>query len=268
MSTFSQHRHSDQVAPKSPTKSTRSTFVRLAPQILKSVSGTQNLQPQKLAFIERNSVGQEYLGRPYRQPLSRYEVKAGNVIPAALITGINSDLPGDIVAQVTDNVYDTVTGRALLIPQGTRLIGKYDSFVAFGQSRALVVWQRLVMPNGRSILLDGMIGADRAGYSGLEDEVDYHLKQLGLGVVLSTALSLGGNLAVDDRDDNSILGDAALSVSQEASRTGQQVVRKFLNVQPTITIRPGWPLNVMVNKDIILAPYDPKPVLWHSVQQQ
>ena len=138
----------------------------------------QNGQDRKLLFVnapvDRRTTAPDRLSRP----ASPFVVHAGTVIPAALITGIRSDLPGQITAQVTENIYDTPTGRARLIPQGARLIGVYDSQVAFGQSRILLVWTRLIMPNGRSIVLERQQGADAGGYSGLEDEVDNHWAEL------------------------------------------------------------------------------------------
>lgn len=216
----------------------------------------QNLQTEKQQFLTSTRDTASYLQQPYLRPVSDYEIKAGSVIPAALVTAINTDLPGDITARVTENVYDSVTGRYLLIPQGAVLYGTYDSLISNGQNRALVVWNRLIMPNGRSIVLENMPGADKLGQAGLSDKVDYHLDKLALSVALSTAIAYGGNLA---RDNSSSRGDEAdivgATVSQEASRIGQRVVDRQLDVQPTITIRSGWPLRVLVNKDIVLAPY-------------
>jgi type IV secretion system protein VirB10 len=154
----------------------------------------QNGQDRKLAFV--NAPVDRRTTSPDRvaAPASSYVVQAGNVIPAALLTGIRSDLPGQITAQVSENVYDSPTGRFLLIPQGSRLIGIYDSQVAFGQSRVLLVWIRLIMPNGRSIVLERQPGANPAGYSGLEDEVDNHWGALFKAAVLSTLLGVGSEL--------------------------------------------------------------------------
>lgn len=214
----------------------------------------QNLQGQKLSFLNEFAVGGTYLERPYQAPISKYEVKAGTVIPGALVTVVDSDLPGDVIAQVTQNVYDTVTGRYLLIPQGAKLYGRYDSVVAYGQSRALVAWQRLIMPNGYSIQLDGMIATDRTGASGLSDEVDYHLSRLASGILMSTAISWAGNLA-DDEGDGDSFNDVGATVAQEASRVGQEITRRNLDVQPTIRVRAGYPVRVLVNQDMVLSPY-------------
>jgi type IV secretory pathway VirB10-like protein len=178
-------------------------------------------------------------------------------VPAALITGIRSDLPGQITAQVTENIYDTPTGRARLIPQGTRLIGVYDSQVAFGQSRVLLVWTRLIMPNGRSIVLERQPGADTAGYSGLEDEVDNHWGALFRAALLSTLLGVGSELgSTSGTGSNSdVITALRRGSSDSLNQTGQKVVQQNLNIQPTLTVRPGFPVRVIVNRDLVLDPY-------------
>jgi len=159
-----------------------------------------------------------------------------------------------VTAQVTENVYDTVTGRTLLIPQGARLVGTYDSVVAFAQSRALLVWKRIIMPDGSSIVIDNLPATDAAGYAGLEDQVDYHTWRLLTGVALSTLLGVGSQLTFGDQQSN--LVQAIRESSQESiNRAGQRITEKNLNIQPTITIRPGWPLRVVVHKDLVLRPY-------------
>jgi type IV secretion system protein VirB10 len=175
----------------------------------------------------------------------------------AFITGIRSDLPGQITAQVTEAVFDTPTGRIRLIPQGARLIGTYDSQVAFGQSRVLLVWTRLIMPNGRSIVLERQQGADARGHSGLADEVDNHWKELLGAAALSTLLGVGSELGsgADTGSNTAILQALRLGATNSLNQTGQQVVRRNLNIQPTLTIRPGFPFRVMVNRDLILEPY-------------
>jgi type IV secretion system protein VirB10 len=179
---------------------------------------------------------------------------AGSIIAASLITGLNSDLPGVVVAQVTENVYDTVTGRTLLIPQGSRLIGSYDSVIAFGQSRALLVWRRIVLPNGSSIQIDNLPATDDAGYAGLEDEVDFHTWRLIKGVVLSTLLGVGTELSLGG-EESDLLRALRESTQQNVNRAGQRITERNLNIQPTITVRPGWPLRVIVHKDLVLRPY-------------
>jgi type IV secretion system protein VirB10 len=179
---------------------------------------------------------------------------AGTIISASLITGLNSDLPGEVTAQVTENVYDTVTGKILLIPQGSRLIGSYDSVIAFGQSRALLVWQRIIMPDGSSIQIDNLPATDAAGYVGLEDEVDYHTWTLLKGIALSTLLGVGTQVTFGNSQSD-LVQAIAQSSQESTSQAGQRIVEKDLNVQPTITVRPGWPLRVIVNKDLVLRPY-------------
>lgn len=218
----------------------------------------QNGQDRKLAFltatVDRRTVSPDRVTRP----ASPYIVQAGTVIPGALITGIRSDLPGQITAQVTENVYDTPTGRFLLVPQGARLIGIYDSQVTFGQSRVLLVWTRVIMPNGRSIVLERQPGADSAGYAGLEDQVDNHWGELFKAAALSTFLAVGTELGAgsDSNSNNSAIIQALRhGASDSLNQTGQQVVRRSLNIQPTLTVRPGFPVRVVVNRDLILAPY-------------
>lgn len=217
----------------------------------------QNGQDSKLLFvnapIDRRTAAPDRLSRPP----SPFVIQAGTIIPAALITGIRSDLPGQITAQVTENIFDSPTGRAKLVPQGARLIGIYDSQVAFGQSRVLLVWTRLIMPNGRSIVLERQQGADAGGYSGLEDEVDNHWAELGKAALLSTLLGVGAELGsgADTGSNTNILQALRLGSANSLNQTGQQVVRRNLNIQPTLTIRPGFAVRVMVNRDLVLEPY-------------
>jgi type IV secretion system protein VirB10 len=218
---------------------------------------TQNGQDSKLLFVnapvDRRTTAPDRLSRP----MSPFVVQAGTIIPAALITGIRSDLPGQITAQVTENIFDSPTGRFLLIPQGTRLIGVYDSQVAFGQSRVLLVWTRLIMPNGRSIVLERQPGADTAGYAGLEDDVDNHWGALFKAALLSTLLGVGSELGAgsDTGNNGDIIQALRHGASDSLNQTGQKVVQRNLNIQPTLTIRPGFPVRVIVNRDLVLGPY-------------
>ena len=221
-----------------------------------------DVQPANGQGVKRqfaaNARMDDYLANGLRDPVSRWEVKAGTVIPAALLTAINSDLPGEIIAQVTEPVYDHVTGRTVLIPQGSRLIGQYDSQIAYGQERALIAWNRIVMPNGRSINIGAMEGADLTGASGLKDQVDGHFWQLARGIMLSTVFSVGAASAQDASARSSgslVLNSAGTGVANEAEQVGSQITSRDLNRQPTIKVRAGWPLRVLVNKDMILAPY-------------
>ena len=158
---------------------------------------------------------------------------------------------------MTENIFDTPSGRLLLVPQGARLIGTYDSQIAFGQSRVLLVWTRLIMPNGRSIVLERQQGADAGGYSGLEDEVDNHWVELFKAALLSTILGVGAELGsgADSGSNTGIIQALRLSAANSLNQTGQQVVRRNLNIQPTLTIRPGFPVRVIVNRDLVLEPY-------------
>jgi type IV secretion system protein TrbI len=213
-----------------------------------------NMQDRKRAFltapVDRKTVSSDRLANP----ASRYIVQAGAVIPAALITGLRSDLPGQVTAQVTENVYDSPTGGYLLIPQGSKLIGTYDSQISFGQDRVLLVWTRLILPNGRSIVLERQPGADTQGFAGLEDEVDHHWGRLFGAAALSTLLGIGSELGATN-NDSAILTALRRGSTDSLNQTGQQVVRRNLNIQPTITIRPGFPVRVIVNRDLVLAPY-------------
>lgn len=214
----------------------------------------QNMQDRKGAFLnaptDRRTVSPDRL-QPKASP---YIVQAGTAIPAALITGIRSDLPGQITAQVTEAVYDSPTGQYLLIPQGARLIGQYDSSVSFGQSRVLLVWTRLIMPDGTSIVLERQPGADTQGYAGLADQVDYHWWQLPKAAVLSTILSVGAEAGTSNSENN-LAQAIRMGASNSISQTGQQIVQRQLNIQPTLTIRPGFPVRVIVTRDLVLAPY-------------
>ena len=215
----------------------------------------QNAQGRKLDFVNQRDDRNIYNPHAIQDPVSPYEVMAGTLISASLITGLDSDLPGLVVAQVTQNVYDTVTGRMLLIPQGARLIGTYDSVVAFGQARALVVWQRIIMPDGSSIQIDNLPATDPQGYSGLEDDVDYHTWALLKGVVISTLLGAGTQLSLGGTQQSDLVTAIRQSTQDSLSQAGQQITQKNLNIQPTIKVRPGWPLRVIVHKDLVLRPY-------------
>ncbi len=214
----------------------------------------QNLQGRKLDFLDQGVDADIYNPHALQDPASPYQVMAGTVIAASLITGINSDLPGRVIAQVTDNVYDTVSGRYVLIPQGSRVIGTYDSVVAFGQERALVVWQRIIMPDGASLVIENLPATDTAGYAGLEDEVNFHTWRLLQGVVLSTLLGVSTELTFGD-DESDLVRAIRQSTQNSVNQVGQRITERNLNVQPTIMVRTGWPLRIIVNKDLVLRPY-------------
>jgi type IV secretion system protein VirB10 len=213
-----------------------------------------NNQQRKLDFLNDKSAAGIYNSHTLQDPASPYQVMAGTVIEAALVTGLNSDLPSEVIAQTTTPIFDSVTGQILLVPQGSRLIGSYDSVIAFGQSRALVVWRRIVLPDGSSIEIDNLPATDAAGYAGLEDEVDFHTWRIIKGVALATLLGVATELSIGDGQSD-LVRALQQSAQQSTNAAGQRLIEKNLNIQPTITVRPGWPLRVIVEKDLVLRPY-------------
>ena len=219
---------------------------------------TQNRQDQKEAFLKAGTTETRNSGN-LKMPASPYQVMAGTVIAGALVTGIKSDLPGDVIATVTEPVYDTATGKLLLIPQGSRILGRYNSQVSYGQSRVQVVWNRIILPDTSSLTLDNLAGTDPAGYSGLEDGVDWHWDRIFAGAVLTTLLGVGAELAAPENRQN---GDRVVvagrdSLQDSVNQVGQEMTRRNLNIQPTLTERPGLPVRIIVNRDLALRPYQP-----------
>ena len=194
------------------------------------------------------------LDATYLPPRSPYTVQAGSTISAALVTALNSDQPGRVIAQVSENVFDSVTGEQLLIPQGARLLGTYDADANYGDQRLLIVWNRLIMPNGWSIALRGMPGADASGSSGLHGDVDAHIGRIAVASLLSGALGVAANQSQDGESNrlSQSVGDAA---AQQAAQTGSRIVDRELNVRPTLRIRAGARVRVLVNQDVVLRPY-------------
>jgi type IV secretory pathway VirB10-like protein len=233
-------------------------------QALENDYDSQNMQSRKEAFLTGASTRQadDYLRSTREAPLSRYEIKAGWEIPAVLEQALNSDLPGELKALVTSNVYDTATGLYLLIPQGSRIVGKYDSHVSYGQDGVQVSWSRIIYPDASSIDLDGMIGLDSHGNSGLRDKVDRHYRRL-IGFSVLTSLFTAA-FEISQRNSQSALTyptpaqTAGSAVGQELTQTGAQITRRNLNVQPTIKVPAGYKFTVRVNRDILFeAPYEP-----------
>lgn len=212
-----------------------------------------NAQGHKATFVATTDTHGPVNPHALMPTTSPYTLSAGSVIAASLITGLRSDLPGLVTAQVTERVYDSATGRILLIPQGSRLVGSYDSVVAFGQKRALLVWQRIILPNGSSMQLDNEPATDPSGYAGLVDKVDFHTWLLLRGVVLSTLLGVGAELQFSG--DGDLVRALRESTQQSVSQAGDQLASRNLQVQPTITIRPGAPVRLVVHRDIILRPW-------------
>lgn len=204
-----------------------------------------NADIKELGYLPNSVVGQQ----------SRYELKRGSVIPAIMITGINSDLPGRITAQVSQNVYDSATGRSLLIPQGSKLFGRYDSKVSFGQNRVLVVWTDLVFPNGATLQIGNMAGTDPEGYGGFEDEVNHHYVRTFGSAILVALIGAGIDMAVPQSStlaSQATASDAARrNFTESFGRVAEQSVSKNMNVQPTIEIRPGYMFNVLVDQDMV-----------------
>ena len=221
-------------------------------------TAVQNRQDQKEAFLKGGSTETRNSGN-LQMPSSPYQVMAGTVIAGALVTGIKSDLPGDVIATVTEPVYDTATGKFLLIPQGSRILGKYNSQVSYGQSRVQVVWNRVILPDTSSLKLDNLAGTDPAGYAGLEDGVDWHWDRVFAGAALTTLLGVGAELAAPEnrQDGNRIVIAGRDSAQDSINQVGQEMTRRNMNIQPTLTERPGLSVRIIVNRDLVLRPYQP-----------
>lgn len=221
-------------------------------------TAVQNRQDQKEAFLKAGST-ETCNSSNLALPASPYQVMAGAVIAGALVTGIKSDLPGDVIATVTEPVFDTATGKFLLIPQGSRILGRYNSQVSYGQSRVQVVWHRIILPDTSSLTLDNLVGTDPAGYSGLEDDVDWHWDRIFAGAVLTTLLGVGAELAAPEnrQDGNRIVIAGRDSAQDSINQVGQEITRRNMNIQPTLTERPGLPVRIIVNRDLVLRPYQP-----------
>ena len=237
-----------------------------------SNNGLENAQEtngwmRKEAFL-RKALPAEYSQHTRVFPVSAYELKAGALLPCVLISGLNSDLPGNLIAHVSENVWDTSTGHYLLIPRGSRLIGSYDNQIAYGQNRALVIWSRLIFPDGSSLLLDNLHGSDQGGYSGFKARVDRHWGTLITSALMVSLLGTGVQLASDrgrnnnnNNNNNRSVGDifaerAANAISQALT----QIINKNVNRQPTLTVRPGYRFTVFVQHDIIF------PKVWNEAQ--
>ena len=214
----------------------------------------------RLAGVSKATASRALSGRGYVADGTRRKVEAAaaeigfiaSPDAASLVTGLNSDLPGMVLAQVTETVRDSATGRTVLIPQGARLIGRYESGVAYGQRRAMLVWQRIVFPDGSSVALNDMPVTDRAGYAGLEDKVDFHTWMLLKGAAVSTLLGVGANLSLGGESD--LVQAIRESAQQNTARAGDQLTSRNLQIQPTITIRPGAPIRLLVHRDLVLSP--------------
>jgi len=222
-----------------------------------SLTAEGNDPARKLQFGEQNFSGATHVNNPYLSPspFSR-EVKAGTTIAASLVTGINSDLPGTITARVTRPIYDSVTGRDLLIPQGTRLLGRYDSILSFEQDRVQIAWFRLILPNGGSIQLDNMPGVDQSGYAGIGGKVNNHLGSIATGIGISTTISgLASLLTNSIRTQDTAVDASIQAVQSQSSAVSNSITERYLNRQPTITVEPGTPVFLLLTKDLQLPTY-------------
>ena len=221
-------------------------------------TAVQNRQEQKEAFLKGGSTETRNSGN-LQMPASPYQVMAGTVIAAALVTGIKSDLPGDVIATVTEPVYDTATGKFLLIPQGSRILGRYNSQVSYGQSRVQMVWNRIILPDTSSLTLDNLVGTDPAGYAGVEDEIDRHWGRILASAALTTLLGVVAELAAleNRQDGNRIVIATRNGLQDSVNQVGQEITRRNINIQPTLTARPGMPVRIVAAKDLALRPYQP-----------
>ena len=215
-----------------------------------------NGQASKQQFFNQDIADLGYLPNSVVPQMSPFELKRGSVIPATLITGVNSDLPGRITAQVSQNVYDSATGRRLLIPQGAKLFGRYDSEVTFGQNRVLVVWTDIIFPNGSTLQIGGMAGTDGAGYGGFHDQVDNHYLRTFGSAILVALIGAGTEMLLPDDNSTSTTVDSASDAARRSfaetfGQISEQTVSKNLNVQPTLQIRPGYRFSVLVDRDIV-----------------
>lgn len=218
----------------------------------------QNLQGNKEAFAQSGQQSNAAV-QGLTAPRAPYTLMAGTVISAALVTGIKSDLPGEIIANITEPVYDSATGQHVLIPQGSRLMGRYNSQVAYGQSRVQAVWDRIVLPDTSSVTLDSLAAADPAGFAGLEDDVDWHWDRILAGAALTTLLGVTAELAAPDLSggEGRVVVATRDGLHDSINQVGQEMTRRNMNIQPTLTIRQGMPVRVIVNRDITLRPYRP-----------
>lgn len=231
------------------------TFPDLVIPPYPDMEGDPNYQKKKAEFLKNASINDFVLQKPLTAPISPFEVKAGTIIPITLVTGIVTDNPGDVLGYVQNDVYDTATGRVLLIPAGSIVMGKYNSNVSFGQDRAQAVFNRITLPNMKSIDIGAMNATDRMGQSGLKDKVDARLADVFMSVLMSAILGAGTAVVTEDKDDG-WKTSAGQGAGEQAINVGNIYATKTLNVQPKIWIRPSVTAGLFVSKDIILEPYE------------
>lgn len=248
---------SGETARSTPAAEAQSTTARSPSTEIAAPASPANgdAEDRKAAFVTGGARTPTVNAGRLTVPAGKNVLIAGSTIAAALITGLSSDLPGEVVAQVTEDVFDSTTGLTKLIPQGTRLIGSYDAHVGYGQSRALVVWTRLILPDGRSLDLDRLIGTDAAGQSGFVDHVNHYTGKLLQAGLLSTLFGVGSNIATSGSGNDGIAFAIRDSAGQSVERAGDKLIGHQLDVQPTITIRPGARVRVLVSRDLVLEPW-------------
>lgn len=220
-------------------------------------ASAEKLSESAATELLKRTANKGYLQQQKQKQISPYELKAGWILPATLITGVNSDLPGSILAQISQNIYDSATGRYLLIPQGTKVVGEYKSNVLYGQERVLTAWTKLIYPNGDTLNLEGMNGTSQDGYSGFTDEVDNHYLRIFGSAFLMSSITAG--IALNDKSSTSgekeTTADKAMAQAiDQMSTVATEMIRKNMNIAPTLKIRPGYKFNIFVTKDIILEP--------------
>ena len=244
-----------------PGMSSASPSLPSVPGIVGGATQPQDAHDERASFLASAGASRDRLFAARQDDLSPYELHAGSVIPATLLTGINADLPGTIVGQVRNDVFDSVTGTYLLIPRGTKLIGTYDSRIVQGQRRVLVAWTRLLYPDGTSMDISGMAGTDPAGYAGFAANVDEHLNKVFNSALLLSIIGAGAQLSQPQKSGSiyaapSIGQTIAGAVGQQIANTSIQLTQRQMQVPPTLEVPPGYLFDVMVDRDIALpAPY-------------
>lgn len=219
-------------------------------------SSDQNLKDEKINFAKQAVNENTFSGHMLIDKISNYQIFAGSVIPGILVTGMNSDLPGTVIGQVSQNVFDSIEGKYLLIPQGSKLIGIYDTKTSYAQTRGHVIWQRLILPNGKSMVLENLAGADQQGYTGFKDKVRSHYARVLWSALLGGAITGGVAAATHVDDEDSFKAEAGAQAASNISNATNNIVNKNLNIAPTVIIQPGYKFNIIVDKDLLLEPYE------------
>jgi type IV secretory pathway VirB10-like protein len=236
---------------------------KLPPAAQSAFYNKQSMLQQKIAVLKATDNPEDiYDLHNMTQPASPYEVQAGSIIPAVLITGVNTSLAGTVVAQSRFNIYDSMTGKYLLIPRGSRIIGEYDARVSYGQRRVLLTFTRIIRPDGSSILIGKPTSADIQGAAGMDGKVDNHWGKILAAATLSTILSVGAGVVSDNSGSDNVnyrssKQNAMLGASSSISQIGANIANRALDIQPTITLNSGYQFNIIVRRDMVLSPYQP-----------